>query len=925
MHQPPPHISTYWGKARSGADDHAAAGEPDWHPAAYHMLDVAAVAARLVEARPDLATRAERVLPGLPGLLPLLAGLHDLGKLSTWFQDMRPDLVERLTGAAPEPSAFKGFRHGEAGLLFWTELPALREAVATAGGCSEQLLDVLLPASFGHHGQPPAPIDNVTPPLRGGDGDILALAGELASLLAPAEPVAAIKPKLAHPAAWFTAGACILADWIGSNRRWFPFRAPDLSLADYYHTVARPAAAQAVADAGLEAPAPTGYHGFTTLFPTLPPEALPSPLQRLCETLPIANGPQIVVVEDVTGSGKTEAALILAARMMAAGQGSRVFVGLPTQATADAMFKRLGDSYRCLFAEGARPTMSLAHGRAGLHEGFREAVLAGRQPEADSQGRDERDTASVLANSWLADNRKKALLADVGVGTLDQALLGALPVRHQALRLLGSSGGILVVDEVHAYDAYTGRLLAGLLTFHAALGGSAVVMSATLAGHQRRALIEAFAAGRGKTLDEDGADPAAAPYPLVTRWSEAEAAPVAEQPPPDAPLRRPPRRLRCTRLSDEAAAVAVLVETARAGGCGCWVRNTIKDARKAFAALAEHLPADDLLLFHAAFIPADRSAVETRVLDHFGKASTDTDRRGRILVATQVVEQSLDLDFDTLVTDLAPIDLVIQRAGRQHRHPDLRPPRPEPVLHVLGPQAVTDPAADWYETMFEAAAHVYKDAGRLWLTQHLLTGTAAPAAGWDLVADARRLIETVYGPDSLDAVPPGLQESSCGDEGTRDAHRWLAGKTMLRPDRPFALRDTAWDDEIRARTRLGDERVPLVLAVEGAGGTLLPLSRADRPDDGDPADPFERRRAWAESEISISARRPTAAAPPPPHLAEAAAALRRDLGWRDDRPLLVVLTPDADAPPGSGGTGTILRDGRPATLRYRRETGLALS
>lgn len=834
MHHPPPYVTSYWGKARR-PDDVAVPGEPEWHPAAYHMLDVAAVAGRLMERRPDLAARAERVMPGLAGLLPVLAGLHDLGKLSTWFQDMRPDLVERLTGAAPVPSLFKGFRHGEAGLLFWNELPSLRQTVADASRCPPRLLDLLLPASFGHHGQPPAVVDNVTPPVRSDGADVIALAAELATLLAPPQPepvpvLAAITPGKARPAAWLTAGLCILADWIGSNRRWFPYRAPDLSLADYWHTVARPAAERAVAEAGLEAPAPAGYRGFTTLFPTLPRDAAPSPLQRLCETLPVADGPQIIVIEDVTGSGKTEAALVLAARMMAAGQGSRVFVGLPTQATADAMFQRLGDSYRRLFAEGACPTLALAHGRAGL------------------------------------------------------------------------------------------------LTFHAALGGSAVVMSATLAGHQRRALIEAFAAGLGQTLEAAAEDPAAAPYPLVTRWSEADAEPVTEPPPPPAaPPRRPPRRLRCTRLPDETAAVAVLVETARAGGCGCWVRNTIKDARTAFAALAEHLPPDDLLLFHAAFIPADRSQVEQRVLHHFGKTSRDAERRGRILVATQVVEQSLDLDFDTLVTDLAPVDLIVQRAGRQHRHPDLRPPRPEPVLHILGPEAVADPAANWYEAMFPAAAHVYKDAGRLWLTQHLLTGAGAPAAGWDLVADARRLIETVYGPDSLDAVPPGLQESSCGEEGTHDAHRWLARKTMLRPDRPFALRDTAWEDDIRARTRLGDERVPLVLAVEGPGDTLLPLSRADRPGEDAPPDPFERRRAWAESEISVAVRGVATAAPPPPGLAEAAAALRSDLGWQDEGPLLVVLTPDPDAPPGTGWVGTLLRDDRPAALRYRRETGLALA
>jgi CRISPR-associated endonuclease/helicase Cas3 len=671
----------------------------------------------------------------------------------------------------------------------------------------------------------------------------------------------------------------------------------------------------AVGAAGLESPPPASVCTFADL--TGLTDATPSPLQALCQSLTVAEHPQIVIIEDATGSGKTEAALILANRMLFAGVAERLFIGLPTMATANAMFGRLQGAYRRLFTKGARPTLGLAHGRADLHKGFRAARIAGRQPEDAAEAGDGAGTASVLANTWLSDSRKKALLADVGVGTIDQALIGTLAARHQALRLLGVSGGLLVVDEVHAYDAYTGRLLAGLLTFQAALGGSAVVMSATLAAHQRRALLEAFAEGRGRTLppEPEAADPA--PYPLVTRWSEAEDVPVAERPTPPSGPSRPPRRLRCARLDDAEAAVRLLVDTTRAGGCGCWVRNTIADAREGFEAVRAHLPPDDVMLFHAAFIPADRQKVETRVLDTFGKGDRPG-RTGKILVATQVVEQSLDVDFDAMVTDLAPVDLLIQRAGRQHRHD--RGPRPDPVLHVLGPEAMEDPAEDWYARMFRAASHVYKDHGRLWLTQRLLTGPDAPPQGWDLIGDARHLIETVYGPDALDAVPPGLQESSCAAEGTEWADKNLADRARLRPERKYTIEGTPWEDDLSARTRQGDERVTLVLAVEGAGATLVPLSRVETPEAHAVASGFDRRRAWAESEVSLSASRVSAAAPLPPHLTQAAKALREEQRWPDERPLLVLLAPTED---GSGWIGEALKDTTAVPLMYWRESGLA--
>src|SRR5690606_33794531 len=171
----------------------------------------------------------------------------------------------------------------------------------------------------------------------------------------------------------------------------------------------------------------------------------------------LPDGPVLAVIEDETGAGKTEAALILAHRMMQAGKGRGIYFALPTMATSDAMFARAGDVVgRMLTA----PTLTLAHGRAALSDGFRDLVASGQRGE---------DAPSCTG--WLAESRRRALLADVGVGTVDQALLSVLPVRHQTLRHFGLSSKILIVDEVHEMgEPYIGRELERLLQMHRAAG-----------------------------------------------------------------------------------------------------------------------------------------------------------------------------------------------------------------------------------------------------------------------------------------------------------------------------------------------------------------------------------------------------------------------------------------------------------------------
>jgi CRISPR-associated endonuclease/helicase Cas3 len=356
------------------------------------------------------------------------------------------------------------------------------------------------------------------------------------------------------------------------------------------------------------------------------------------------------------------------------------------------MFGRLSASYRRLFAPGTDPSVVLVHGRRDLCEGFRSLPRElAYDDHCDEKSDDPSEiTASAFCADWIARSNKQAFLAQMGAGTVDQALLAILPARHQALRLWGLVDKVLVIDEAHAYDAYMNKELETLLGFHAALGGSVIVLSATLPALKRHALIDAFRKGLGS---EEPWSSCKSAYPLVTI---AAVRSVEEHP---ISLRESlAREVAVRRIGDLTEAHAAVFEAACKGAAVALIRNTVDEAVASHAELASAFDGETLL-FHARFAMTDRLAIEERVLEKFGRAPKIA-RRG-ILVATQVIEQSLDLDFDLIVTDLAPIDLLIQRAGRLWRHMDQRPEsaRPRisepngPTLLVLSAEPVADAGA----------------------------------------------------------------------------------------------------------------------------------------------------------------------------------------------------------------------------------------
>jgi CRISPR-associated endonuclease/helicase Cas3 len=879
-----------------------------YHPVAYHCLDVAAVGRTLLDARPSALERLARVSGMAPeavrDLVTLLLGFHDLGKLADGFQGLVPELMVRLQGRPHSRAAYDRnlWKHDSVGYIALERqldqdglgglLPAdaprrLRRAFA----------ETWLSAAMGHHGVPPmcdqqrhrAGFARQFPATV--VSDLTATVGELRQLLLPSglsPPIDDDFPSRWRDASWLVTGLAVLADWIGSNAQWFLPHLEPRSATEYFAEVALPRAQRAVAEVrlGERLAAPP------TPFADLWPGYVPTPLQRLADELPLAEGPQLVVIEEVTGGGKTEAAFTLAHRLIAAGHAEGVYVGLPTMATANAMYDRFHSVYRRLYDRTAEPSLILAHSRSNLRLALERA---GQPPAAPDD-----ETAGAECAIWLTSSRKKALLADVGIGTVDQSLLAVLQSRHQSLRLWGLAGKVLVVDEVHAADAYMQRLLAALLETHAAFGGSAVLLSATLSGRQRDALGRAFArgAGAGWAPIEDRS------YPVLMHCSSDRVAlhPLVAR-------REATREIVVCLLEDAAAVDAQLAAAIEAGGCACWIRNTVADAVDAWERWSGLGPGR-VLLFHARFTVDDREAIEREVLRRFGPAGGPEERGGLLVIATQVVEQSLDLDFDTLVSDLAPIDLLIQRAGRLRRHrrdetgrridgPDRRG---EPTLHVFSPTPVGECGADWFSEFLPGAAFVYPDHGELWLGARWLAERGRLLVPDDL----REVVEHVYGGEAVDEIPPALEAGTLAAEGKRRADASVAAVNAIEFEKGYCPSGgtSTWRDDVATPTRLGEPTTTVRLARLVAG-EVLPWH-----DEGD--------HAWSRSEVSL--RRTLVAGEWP----EDEAVLERAKARMADHGRYVVVVLMREGPAGEWTGQAIDPSNRPRLVTYGALRGLAV-
>lgn len=806
-----------WGKFKDEAH-----GGPAWHPLIDHCTDVACVLELLLQ-QPTIRRRVARA-GGLDDLddvqvarLCFLGFLHDLGKCNWGFQrKIQPD--------AP-PAEHGGHVAEVATLLLAPELQRKflkilpLEAMAAWG--DQAAVDGLFCAAVSHHRRQL----------------VLEQGGALASFDARSarfwqprhghEPLRRLEELVAAGRATFAAafraggrplpgiapfqhafcGLLMLADWLGSSETFFPFRAtPDAGRP----ALAREAAARAVAAVGLAVegrraglrarPAPdAAFNGFPL-----------NPAQREVAALPRDPPPPLVVLEAETGFGKTEAALLHFKRLFEASQVDGLYFALPTRSSASQIQERIRRALQRLFPESDRPPVILAvpgyiraDDRSALRLPGFEVVWDDDPGEAGRQQR------------WAAEHPKRYMAGQIVVGTVDQALLGNLQVPYAHLRSSALLRHLLVVDEVHGSDAYMTVVLGSLLQAHVAAGGHALLMSATLGSAARAAYL-------GEPVPTLAAAEAA-PYPLLGFPGSTRPIPVA----------RPGKTVRLEPLAaigEPTALAPLLIEAALAGAKVLVVRNTVGGAVALFEAVRGLLEAQGRagLLLEAAGVPTlhhgrfageDRKLLDEAVERRLGHERPEG---GAVVIGTQTLEQSLDIDADLLVTDLCPIDVLLQRVGRLHRHRG----RARPPGFAEARAVILTPPARGLTPFLTSRAHglgsVYPDLRIVEATWRLIE--AHPRL--EIPTMNRMLVERATHPEALRAVQAeggaAWEEHGQAVLGKEFSQRGIAALHVIDRSKPFGTFAFA-DAEGKIATRLGadDRVVTLPEAARGPFGAMV--------------------------------------------------------------------------------------------------------
>ena len=761
-----------WGKLHR-ASDHAVT----IHPLVDHMTDVAAVMAQLLHlpavARALEKTAGRPLIPADRARLAALTFLHDIGKANAGFQGrFWPDASDRPAGWHVPACG-----HGPQGWALFAG--ALHEAGRLLSGLPIDQMslwgDACLPlmhASISHHGRPVSPdgTESIWRPVRDAS-DVIYDPAEAIEVMGRAilaqypEAFVSDAPPLPDAPAFthLFAGLVQLADWLGSDTRdaLFPFSLPG----ERREEIAPGRARHALKTIGLDVGEAEERRRRTRAdFADAFGVAEPRPMQIAMAAEDLG---QVVVLEAETGSGKTEAALWRFLHLWRVGQVDSLYFALPTRVAATQLHERVQDFVRRVWGTEAPVVVRALPGYVAADGQSYEPLPGFGVLWHDAPGDAEAD------RRWAAESPKRYLAATVAVGTVDQALLGALQIKHAHLRQAMLARSLLVIDEVHASDAYMTRLSAHLLRAHVACGGQALLLSATLGAVARSQYLSIGGVMRAEPVPPL-AQAQTLPYPAICSRDIAglKLRPVAGNP------RHKTVRWQAVDAIDEPDRVALLaVEAAARGARVLVVRNTVPAAVATLCAVEALNAARGLdclflvggvsTLHHSRFSRQDRPLLDAQVQAQIGKHRTQ--RGGRVVVGTQTLEQSLDIDADLLITDLCPMDVLLQRLGRLHRHArpgsddpgDCRPSGFEdarawilvppgndltPMLrrqrHGLGPIRVKG----------QAMSGVYVDLRVLEATRRLIA--AAPMR--ELPSENRLLVEQATHPEALDAIAKEL-------------------------------------------------------------------------------------------------------------------------------------------------------------------------
>nr|WP_250152639.1 CRISPR-associated helicase Cas3' [Ancylobacter radicis] len=768
----------------------------NFHHLAHHSADVAAALLILLD-QPIIRRAADAALGRELDEVELraltaLAFLHDIGKLAPGFQ------AKGWVGQHNVP--FRG--HLECGWLWTRTLDAQSLAGAARHLARWSEIRIWLLVLFAHHGRPvPAPGSGLASPFytprdiaydwkveeeRMGEA-LLAWFPDFAELLPPPA-----SPRLVH----FFCGLITLADWIGSDQRAFPFE-PTFR-PDYWAT-AQARAVQRIRDIGFsrEGLSLRGSPGWALISD----HAAPRPAQAAAGAMPLQE--RLVLLEAETGAGKTEAALWRFVSLVAAGEVDALYFAVPTRAAARQLQRRVNDALERMFVDPPEAVLAIpGQVKAGEASGA-------RLPDFTMLWDDEKD----LPARWAAEHAARFLASRVAVGAVDQVALGGLQVKYAHLRGTTLSRALLVIDEVHASDAYMTTIQTAMARDHISLGGHVMLMSATLGAVAR---AQWFEQPVGNYASE-----AAVPYPAI--WTSRGVQPVEAEVGAGKTVHV---RASAGWTGDDAARLAT--DMARQGARVLVIRNTVARAQETYAACRAQ--ATDWLLqvngiptlHHGRFAAEDRARLDEAVEQAIGKGSPVG---SRIVIGTQTLEQSLDLCADLLITDLCPMDVLLQRIGRLHRH---RRPRPA-GFEVARAVVLTPPdGLDGLTRRADNGLGAYSDGATLSGIYLDVPGLAATLDEidarpvWHLPAMNRALVEAATHPEALEAVAErrGWQDYSQRVSGKRLGDRATARLGLLDRAQPLA----EFPDDETLRTRLGEDGVVLRLPEDTPGAFGLPVS-----------------------------------------------------------------------------------------------------
>ncbi|WP_419944708.1 CRISPR-associated helicase Cas3' [Candidatus Poriferisodalis sp.] len=631
------------------------------YPLVCHLLDTAGAAQVITErVLPHSLATAVAGHVGVScsaqdwaGAVRVLAGWHDIGKASCGFQNL--DKSACPDWARGHRDSIRASEHALTGAwLTWDRLGDIptrtrsRVAQIIGGhhGCIPRL-DLHQLQAWGGAAQvdenPPSELESARRWLWD------TLDGTIGTLPEVAMPTPAASAALA---------VVVLADWVASDEALIhehqsALEAEGFDAGQHYQRALRLTESYMKA-AGLVAPKRRKLPEPADLIDGDEPtwRGLQASIHRSFHP----TSPGISVICAPTGEGKTEAALIAAAKFSAASERHGMFFAMPTVATAEGLHDRLRRCIENLAPDDDLPILRRVHSQALLADSDSSAAVS-----------DDSETMRAAA-SWMRGTRK-SLLAPFGVGTIDQVLLGALRAKHSPLRILGAASGVLIVDEVHALDPYMRKLLCRAVEWLAALGTPVVILSATLPPKRVRELCSAYQEGCGIVGDTQAAMDG---YPAWIGWTPADGwTGEASQASRSWDLRigiDTVERKQATRRIAETALHAANHDN---GQCVLIVRSTVAAAQETYQAIRELdpslVPGESVETIHSRLPRGDRRRRADNMLRRLGSDTSDRPER-LIVVATQVVEQSFDVDFDLLITDPAPLPALLQRAGRVRRH-----------------------------------------------------------------------------------------------------------------------------------------------------------------------------------------------------------------------------------------------------------------